>query len=102
MLALDRVGHFVIGVHIPEEFILNWRHLLTSWRASKPYTKLRTNCDAYDEGRLHYFEKHSPIPKGSEVEVIGTLHNFFGEYLRCRYNGQIYDVKPINLEALED
>lgn len=39
-----------------------------------------------------------PIPAGAEVEVVGTLQNLYGDFLKVKYNGTNYTVKPEDIE----
>ena len=35
-----------------------------------------------------------PIPAGAEVEIIGTLQNMYGDFLKVKYNNNSYTIKP--------
>lgn len=39
-----------------------------------------------------------PIPAGAEVEIIGTLQNMYGDFLKVKYNDTSYTVKPEDIE----
>lgn len=64
--------------------------------------KLRTICETYDEDFKTAISQHIPaIPKNSEVIYVDVIRNYYGEFIRVRYNGRIYDVKPCCLEYIE-
>lgn len=46
--------------------------------------------------------KEKKLKEGDIVEVIGVWHNFYGSYIRCTMNDEVYDVKPKNLSYNSD
>lgn len=60
---------------------------------------LTTNKEAVNQEDLHYFRENiRSIPEGEKVEVIKCWCNFGGYKVRCRYNGNEYDIKPSDLD----
>ena len=46
-------------------------------------------------------DRYPPIPEGTEVEVIKTWNNFYGEWIRVKGpNGSHYDVEEDKLESV--
>lgn len=41
-----------------------------------------------------------PIPKGTVVEVIGTFQNYYGNYIKVKYNGYTYYTKAEYLDKI--
>lgn len=39
-----------------------------------------------------------PIPAGAEVEIVGMLQNLYGDFLKVKYNGTSYTVKPEDIK----
>ena len=66
--------------------------------------KLIVIKDCYDESYLyeltHYWRgglRELKLKEGDIVEVIGCWKNFYGSYIKCKFNNVIYDIKPTNL-----
>ena len=66
--------------------------------------KLKVIKDCYDESYLHESLqcwrdglKELKLKEGDIVEVIGCWKNFYGSYIKCIFNNEIYDIKPTNL-----
>lgn len=63
--------------------------------------KLRTICRTCEEDFKTAISQHIPdIPENSEVIYVDVFRNYYGEFIRVRYNGRIYDVKPRCLEYI--
>ena len=63
----------------------------------RPY-KAKTICEIADEDwKTAAALGIKPIPKGAEVEVIGTYSNFYGTYTKVKYQGYVYYTKAKNL-----
>ena len=41
---------------------------------------------------------HTPIPKGTRLEVCEVWRNFYGVWVRVLYNGFYYDLHPRSLK----
>ena len=41
-----------------------------------------------------------PIPKGTVVEVIGTFNNFYGNFVKVKYQGYTYYTKQAYLDRI--
>lgn len=54
-----------------------------------------------EDYRTQLARGYSNIPKGSEVEVLGTLKNFYGEFARVSYEGNTYYVAPKFLKEVK-
>lgn len=66
--------------------------------------KLLKSCYCYDEYYLHESSQYCreglqdlKLKEGDIVEVIGCWKNFYGSYIKCKFNNEIYDIKPTNL-----
>lgn len=56
----------------------------------------------WDEYAVEHFIKCDPIPIGEKVKFKEVIRNFCGTYLRCNYNGKIYDILPKCLKRIKD
>lgn len=66
--------------------------------------KLTVVNDCFDESYLHEKLYHSrtglvekKLIKGSVVEVLGCWANFYGQYIKCSFNNETFDINPKNL-----
>ena len=41
-----------------------------------------------------------PIPKGAIVEVIGTFNNYYGSFIKVRYQGYTYYTKKEYIDKI--
>ena len=42
-----------------------------------------------------------PIPKGVVVDVIGTFNNYYGSFVKVRYQGYTYYTKSAYLDKIK-
>lgn len=61
---------------------------------------LKTVEDTPNQKDIHYFRAITYIPKNEKVEVVGYWFNFYGRYVRVKYNNDIFDVDPSSLTII--
>jgi len=68
---------------------------------------LKVLNDCFDEGYLHEVTRHyrsglkeKTLKAGDIVKVEEHWSNFYGSYIRCLFNGEIFDVDPHNLTLI--
>jgi hypothetical protein len=61
--------------------------------------KLKTIKTTPNMKDIHYFNfPPRYIPNDEVVEVVGYWFNYYGRYIRCKYNNDIFDVNPSDLD----
>ena len=71
---------------------------------SQKLIKLRVIKDCFDEKYLQELFKHyrntlkeKKLKENTIVEVLGCWKNFYGSYIKCKHNNEVYNINPKNL-----
>jgi hypothetical protein len=66
----------------------------------KKYCALKelSDCDY----KTQMAKGYGNIPKYAEVEFVRYIQNLYGNYMRVRYKGIVYDVRPEDIVIIEE
>lgn len=61
-----------------------------------------TLCDVGDgDWKTQLARGYDNIPAGTELEIIGTLDNLYGHWLRTNYHGHTYSINPNKVKLVK-
>jgi len=55
-----------------------------------------------EDWKTQLAQGYPPIPKGKKVLYIKTFKNFYGEYIRIKWNNTYYDTVPWKLKEIKN